>query len=358
MKIKLFYIVVFLVFTGCKTEKISLKFLNEFIVKDSLVFENTIVGGISGIDFSNNQYYMVVDDSKNPRILVGDILIKDDSIESVEFKQTIKVDSVSQFYKDNVLDLESIFVVNDQINLVSEGSIRKGKSPVIFTVNSLGKIQDKIKIPSYFKANSLAKPKHNATFESSSKSIDKKGYWVAMEGPLAADGEEPTFHKTESPIRITYFNNETKKATKQFTYQLEKITKPAKGTVNLNGVTAILEYTKNSFFVIERIYQSGYGTQGNTIRIFKATIDDDSTNSLNIESLKKQEYIPLKKELLFDFESIQGKLTDTIIDNIEGITFGPELSNGNQSLIVVSDDNFQVYGKQLNQFILLEIQHK
>ena len=46
------------------------------------------------------------------------------------------------------------------------------------------------------------------------------------------------------------------------------------------------------------------------------------------------------------------------IDNIEGITLGPKLSNGNQSLILVADDNFQVYGKQLNQFLLLEIVDK
>ncbi len=358
MRTSFFYIIVFFVFVGCKTEKVSLNFLNEFVVKDSLIFKNTIVGGISGIDFSNNQYYMVIDDARSPRILIGDIFIKRDSIKSVNFKKVIQVDSTSQFYKNNALDLESIFVANNQINLVSEGAIIKGKNPTVFIIDSLGKFQKKVSVPNYFKANSEARPKHNAAFESSSKSIDKKGFWVAMEAPLGADGEEPTFHQTQSPIRITYFNNETKKATKQFSYQLEKIDKPAKGKVNLNGVTAILEYTKNSFFVIERIYQSGYGSNGNTVRIFKASIDENSTNTLSIQSLKKEAYVPLNKELLFDFESIQNKLTDKIIDNIEGITFGPKLSNGNRSLILVSDDNFQVYGKQLIQFLLLEIKDK
>jgi len=358
MKIKLFYIIAFVAFVGCKSEKVSINFLNEFIVKDSLIFKNTVVGGISGIDFSNNQYYMVVDNPKKPRILIADILVKKDSIKAVDFKQVIRLDSTSQFYKNNALDLESVFVTNNRINLVSEGAIRKGKNPTVFSVNSLGEMQEEIDIPSYFKANSIAKPKHNATFESSSRSVDEKGFWVAMEGPLKADGEEPTFHKTQSPVRITYFDNQRKKATKQFAYQLEKIDQPAKGKINLNGVTAILEYAKNCFFVVERIYQSGYGNYGNTIRIFKATIIDESTNTLAIKSLKKKAYIPLKKELLFDFKSIQSKLTDNIIDNIEGITFGPELSNGNQSLVLVSDDNFQVYGRQLNQFILLEIRRK
>ncbi|WP_420553144.1 esterase-like activity of phytase family protein [Tenacibaculum aiptasiae] len=337
----------------------SLNFLNEFVVKDSLQFENAIVGGISGIDYYNNEYYMVVDDARNPRILVGDILIEKDSIKSVEFKKTIEIkDTTSSFYKNNVLDLESVFVYNNQFNLVSEGSIRRGKNPSIFTTNMQGEFEEEITIPSYFEANSKARPKHNGAFESSSKSFDNKGFWAAMEAPLEADGEEPTFHETKSPIRITYFDNVTQKATKQFAYQLEKIDKPAKGKINLNGATAILEYAENSFFIVERIYQSGYGSYGNTIRIFKATKTKESTNTLSMSSLKNEKYVPLKKELLFDFNNVKNQLGEGFIDNIEGITLGPKLSNGNQSLILVADDNFQVYGKQLNQFLLLEIVDK
>lgn len=351
-------LIIALCFASCKKEKLQLHFLNEYIVKDSLLIDNTVIGGISGIDYNENQYYMVVDDAKKPRVIIGDIQIEEDSIKSINFKKVIKLDSSHSFCKKNVLDLESIFISNNKINLVSEGSINKGKNPTIFAVDMKGEFQKEFNIPSYFKANSKAEPKHNAVFEGSSKSFDKKGFWVAMEGVLAADGEEATFHKTQSPIRITYFDNQTKKATKQFAYQLEKIDNHAKGNINLNGVTAILEYQKNHFFIVERIYQSGYGTLGNTIRIFKATIKEESTNTLSIKSLKNEAYIPLKKELVFDFKNVQHKLTDTIIDNIEGITLGPNLSNGNRSLILVSDDNFQVYGKQLNQFLLLEIDEK
>ena len=347
-----------LVFLSCKREcNIQLKFVDEHVVQDSLEYQNTIIGGISGIDYHKNKYYMVVDDAREPRVLVGDIQITNDKIKAVEFTNLFRLnDTTTRFYKDNALDLESIFVDDlERINLVSEGKIYKGKDPSIFTIDKKETFVEQIQIPDYFNANSKAKPKHNGTFEGSSKSYNNKGFWVAMEAPIKADGEEPTFHKTQSPIRITYFDNLTKKATKQFAYQLEKIDKPAKGKINLNGVTAILEYTESQFFVIERIYQSGYGVLGNTVRIFKATIGDTSTNTLDIQSLKETDYIPLKKELLFDFDSIRNQLADRIVDNIEGITFGPKLSNGNQSLVLVSDDNFQIYGKQLNQFILLEI---
>ncbi|CAM1333475.1 Phytase-like domain-containing protein [Tenacibaculum aestuariivivum] len=346
----------FFCFTNCKTKKIQLKFLNEYVIQDSLKFKNTVIGGISGIDFNNQQYYMVVDDAKNPRVLVADITIKKDSIKEVTFKKIIHLKSNSQFYKNNILDLEAVFIKNNQLNLASEGAINKGKNPTIFIIDTLGNFKEQISIPTYFKAKAAAQPKHNATFESSSISVDEKGFWVAMEAPLKIDGAQPMFYKTQSPIRITYFNNQTKKATKQFAYQLEKIDKPEKGNINLNGVTAILAIKNNSFLIVERMYQSGYENKGNTIRIFKATINKTSTNTLYIESLKKEKYTPLKKELLFDFISVQHKLTNGVIDNIEGITLGPKLSNGNSCLILVSDDNFQVYGKQLNQFLLLEIE--
>ena len=343
---------------ACKQQRISLKFLNEYVVKDSLQIDNTVIGGISGIDYYNNQYYMVVDDAANPRILIGDIVVKNDSIQSVSFEKVIVVDTVSQFTKNHVLDLESIFIQDGVLNLTSEGSIQYKKDPSIFHIDTKGNFINEVVIPNYFKATSEAKPKHNGVFEGSSKSIDDKGFWVAMEAPLEADGEEPTFHETQSPVRITYYDKNTKEATKQYAYQLEKIDKPAKGNVNLNGVTAILEYKKDHFFIIERIYQSGYGSHGNVVRIFKATIDDASTNTLAIESLKNEKYTPLKKELLLDFSTVENQLTDGIIDNIEAITFGPTLANGNKSLILASDDNFQVYGKQLNQFLLIEIEEK
>lgn len=362
MKKIIFTFFVVFQFVSCKTEsKIQLNFLDEYVVEDSLKYKNTIIGGLSGVDYANGYYYFVVDDSRDPRFVKSKIKFNKDTISSIDFVDVVSLnDSTETFYKNNFLDLESIFVDEEtqEVNFVSEGSIIEGKSPSVFTTNSLGKLVYNYTIPSYFIPNKIAKLKHNGAFEGSSKSSNNKGFWVAMESPLIVDGDEPTFKKTASPIRITYFDNTSKKATKQFAYLLEQITKSSKGKVNLNGLTAILEYKDNHFFIIERTYQSGYGAHGNIIRIFEATVETKTTNILNVASLKEAEYTPLKKRLLFNFEDVKNQLTDGIIDNIEGITFGPTLANGNKSLLVVSDDNFQVYGKQLNQFLLLEIVEK
>ena len=360
MKNNIYYLLMLsLLFSYCKKQETKLIFLDEYIVKDSLEINSSIIGGLSGIDYANEHYYFVVDDAKNPRFLKAKINLEKNKIRSVDFKKVTPLnDSTITFFKENAMDLESIFIDEEtaEINLVSEGSINKGKKPTIFSIDENGKLIDIYELPKSF--NDISNIKHNAVFEGSSKSINNKGFWISMEGPLKIDGKEPTFTKTSSPIRVTYFDKKSKKATKQFAYQLEHITRPSKGNVNLNGVTSILEYKDQHFFIIERIYQSGYGVHGNIVNIFEASINKKTTDILNIESLKETEFIPLKKRLVFSFESIKDKLTEGIVDNIEGITFGPKLENGNQSLLLVSDDNFQIYGKQLNQFILLEIENK
>ncbi|WP_353734985.1 esterase-like activity of phytase family protein [Okeania sp. SIO2C2] len=46
-------------------------------------------------------------------------------------------------------------------------------------------------------------------------------------------------------------------------------------------------------------------------------------------------FLQCKKKLLLDFSTLE-----IVLDNIEGITFGPKLADGQRSLILVSDNNF------------------
>tara|TARA_B100000767_G_scaffold199815_1_gene186768 strand:- start:393 stop:1475 length:1083 start_codon:yes stop_codon:yes gene_type:complete len=360
MKNFIFGALLLCILVGCKKDsKIKLKFLDEYVLTDSIQFKNTIIGGLSGVSYTNGKYYFVIDDARDPRFLIANILIKEDTFYSVNFKDVIHLkDSTELFYNENSLDLESIFVdeSTNEIHFTSEGSIRNGRKPTVFKTDLSGNFITDYKLPVSFK--NIHNIEHNAVFEASTKSFDKEGFWVAMEGVLKSDGAAPSFSSTSSPIRITYFDKKTNSATKQFAYELEPIYKPAKGNINLNGVTAILEYKENNFFIIERTYQNGYGFNGNSIRIFDASVSEKTTNIITTESLKETAFIPLEKKLILDFSDIKYNLTEEIIDNIEGITFGPKLSNGSKSLLLVSDDNFQVYGKQLNQLILLEITSK
>lgn len=175
-----------------------------------------------------------------------------------------------------------------------------------------------------------------------------------MELPLVYDGNEPSYDTNGAPVRFTYFNRITKQATKQFAYPLDKLAKDPKGKFGVNGVTDILQLTSNSFLVLERSYSAGYGKHGNTVRLYLATTTN-TTNTLDFVSLKNTTINIAKKTLLLDFQSILSQLSDQSIDNIEGITFGPKLKNGNRTLLVISDNNFNPRSIQKNQLIALEL---
>ena len=355
--IKKIIILFFVSIFGCNNvndkthDKIQLNFLSEFILSENIIIDSTVVGGLSGIDYYNGLYYLVCDDASNPRYYEATIEVNNKAISNINIKKVVRIEDTSKY-----LDLESIRynAKTKQIFLTSEGHIFKGKSPSLISVDSIGKIENNIEIPKAFYPNSIQKPRHNGTLEGLSKSYSENGYWIAMELPLEVDGPEPQLTKTKSPVRITFIDDLTNKAVNQFAYLLDTIAKQPKGDFAVNGLTDILEYDENIFFVIERSYSSGLGNQSNTIKIFSVNASQ-ATNTLVMDGLSDKDYIPATKELLLDFENLRDKLTDNNIDNIEGISFGPTLSNGNKTLILVSDNNFNRFEKQLNQFILLEI---
>jgi len=350
-------LLLFITIFGCKSvpvktsDIIQLKFLDEFVLADDIIVDNTPVGGLSGIDYYNGLYYIVCDDANNPRFYEAKITISNTIISNIEITKVVKVKDSSKY-----LDLESIRYdgKTNHVFLTSEGHIKKLKQPWFFSVNLEGNVENTFTFPSSFYPNSIEKPRHNATLEGLSKSLNEEGYWIAMELPLKADGPEPQLEKTKSPVRITYINTKTNKIEKQFGYLLDPIAKKPVGNFAVNGLSDILEYAKEKFFIIERSYSSGLGTQGNTIKIFSVDATK-ATNILKTDSLSTKIYIPATKKLLFNFENVRDKLTNNSIDNIEGITFGPTFPNGNKTILLVSDNNFNRLEKQLNQFILLEI---
>ena len=224
---------------------------------------------------------------------------------------------------------------------------------MVFKTSKNGNFVSSFSVPENLLAESIKKPRNNGTLEGLSFSHDGKGIWAAMELPLETDGPKPKLYPTKSPVRITYFDKKTGNATKQFPYRLDRIAKVPWLYFAVNGVTDLLEYAPNKFLILERGYSAGHGQKGNTVRIYDvdATL---GTNTLDINNLRVSFNNPAKKTLLYDFKWAKKFLSQEIIDNIEGITFGPELSNGNKSLILISDNNFNSMGQQLNQVILME----
>lgn len=352
----IFWLALFLLMVSCTEKKtMNLKFYGEFIVQDSLKLGDDFIGGLSGIDYVNDTLFFVVDDPNKPRLLKAKLEGVDIDNLKVNFLETMYLkDSTTSFYNEHYLDLESILVdqKTGRIYLTSEGSINNSKEPVLFSVNRFGRNPQKTELPNYL--TEIDNHFHNKSFESSCLAYSKKGFWFTTEEPLRRDGELADFNETNSPLRFSYYDFKEKHITKQFVYPLGKIDLKPNGNVKINGVTALLEYEENKFLVVERAYVSGYGSYGNVVKIFNAEIDKMTADVRSIDRLLGQEFTAMKKELILNLSDVKEKLTEGIIDNIEGITFGPKLPNGNRLLIVVADDNFQKFGRQLNQFLFFE----
>lgn len=353
-----------LLFIGCKSTQIGetgnlqVRLLDDYTIQEDLEIDGTLVGGLSGIDYLDGQFIMVSDQPSNPRFYKADIRLNAEKIDTVVFSEAIRLELPETPEKQNY-DLESIVFNGDTQSyfISSEGSISNNIDPAVLRVSEEGKILEALTLPSHLLAENEKPPRNNGALEGLAESYDKKGVWAAMELPLKSDGPKPKLYPTKSPVRITYFDKATGEATKQFPYLLESITKIPWLYFAVNGVTDLLEYAPDRFLVLERVFAAGHGQNGNTVRIF----DVDAslgTNTLEKNNLKVGFYNPAKKTLLYDFKWAKKFLSQGFIDNIEGLSFGPELPNGNQSLILISDNNFNSMGPQVNQVILMELKMK
>lgn len=359
-----FLIIVSFTFISCgagkakKSASIQVNFLDDYIIPAKAFMEDEEIGGLSGIDFDGENFYVVCDAPSSPRFYKINIKTSLQQIDTIVFEKQIELQNTSAFIKNNRFDLESILynAEKNRFILSSEGSIKNEKNPTIFNVDAEGNYQSYYQLPSYFSAEGDQHPRHNGVFEGLSHAIKKSGIWTATELPLTEDGPQPKLYRTKSPVRFTYFN-EANEAEFQFSYLLEPIQKIPYLPFSINGVTDILEIAPKQFLVLERAFSAGRGKRANSVLLFK-TDATNASNTLAIEQLKgkmKKEFIPATKELIFNFKQIRKQLQQQRIDNIEGISFGPKLPNGNASIFVISDNNFNSFAQQINQVIWLEL---
>jgi hypothetical protein len=76
----------------------------------------------------------------------------------------------------------------------------------------------------------------------------------------------------------------------------------------------------------------------------------NANDTSNIESLKGEisQVRSLKKQLLCDLQSL-----GIYLDNLEGMALGPLLPDGSQSLLLISDNNFNK--EQVTQLLLFRL---
>ncbi len=381
MYFRLFFsLFIAILFSSCSSSKTSpsaaastgisrLKLLDEYVIKRDKVFDSTIIGGLSGIDYDakKNIYYIISDErsySSPARFYTAAINIKNKKIKAVDFLSvhTLKQPDGSVFpsFAQNAQrtpDPESIRYnpISNTLVWTSEGDrdMRRGKmiyqNPYAYEMDLNGNFKDSFFIPENLRMYKEEKgARENAVFEGSSFDNNYEYFYISMEHPIYEDGPVPSPTYNGAPVRFTKYDVKTRQHVAQYAYQLDAIAKKPvpSGKFAVNGISEILFLEKDKFLVLERSFSTGIFK--NTIKIYLADFSE-ATDVSDIKGLHlNKTHRPAVKKLLLNMDDI-----DRYVDNVEGITFGPTLSNGNRSLILVVDNNFSRFEK--SQVFLLEV---
>ncbi|WP_148042838.1 esterase-like activity of phytase family protein [Pedobacter jejuensis] len=347
----------------------SIKFLDEYILPHTTNFQSTMVGGLSGIDYDakNDQYFLISDDPSQyspARVYTAKIDIKANKIDTIRLTGVTPILQKNgqqypkyQYGKNSKADGESVRFdpIRNRLVWSNEGERLYRATdttlvqPALTFISTQGKFLDTVPLPKGFEITKQTYGvRKNAFFEGLSYADNYKSLYASLEEPLYQDGKQAAFGFAGALTRISKFDVDSKRNTAQYAYNLGEL--PVNPTSasdwNLNGISEILAINNHTLLIMERAWAKGHDDH-TFIKLYLVDLND-AENEINNASFMKTPPRPLKKKLLFDFDSL-----NIHIDNFEGITFGPNLPNGHKTLIFCVDNNFSK--AQVQQFFLFEV---
>lgn len=345
----------------------SLKLISSIEIPFEETFQNTKVGGLSGIDYDAKKdlYYLICDDRSmfnDSRFYTAKIRLLENKVEDIDFQSvsTLKNETGKVYGDWNTTPTTSADPEDIRFNPKTNTLIWSSEGARVLTADKevlqdpslnfmdlKGNFLGNVTLPENLKMQKLEKgPRNNGTLEGITFDFNYKNIYTNIEEPLFEDGDLANTSKG-GLIRLYQFDAKTKKNIAQFGYQLEPIAREPnpKGAFGVNGVSAIQYYGKNQLLVVERSYSTG--TQACTIKVFLCDLKK-ATDVKNHLSLQNQKLELASKKLILNMDDL-----GIFIDNIEGLTFGPKLTNGNPSIIFISDNNFS--DKQKTQALVFEL---
>ncbi|OCQ97271.1 endonuclease/exonuclease/phosphatase [Oscillatoriales cyanobacterium USR001] len=351
---------------------ISLDFLSEYQLP-KIKFENVPVGGLSGIVYNGKgtatpdapsfTFYAISDDPSfygDARFYTlkvdftppdtGKIAINNIKVENV----TYLTDRDGKTFSQDSINPEGIALSpRKSVFVASEGVTHLGIPPFIKEFDlKTGKVRSNLPIPDRYIPDAKDEKQRrgvpdNLGFESltidpesfSPDGLDPFRVFTAIEAPLAQDSD-PEQSKKVRLLHYVIVNKAAQLVSENF-YQLE----PAPLSI-FNGLTELVAIGKGGHFLsLER----SFGVSGYNAKIFQLAFGG-ATDTSKVYSLKGNVKMaqPVKKKLLLDLQDLGIPLY-----NLEGMTLGPRLSDGSQSLVLVSDDNFA--DEEKTQFLLFRL---
>jgi hypothetical protein len=341
----------------------SLEFLGQAIVPTGTTFAGTTVGGLSSItyDVARGVYYTLSDDQSmfDPaRFYSLGIDLSDGHLDNgdVHFLGvTTLLAPDGNPYAPLSLDPEGLTLTKSQELIVtSEGIAANGISPWVRRYALDGAFLGDLPVPDAYQPTS---PTHgvrqNLAFEAAAVAPDGRHLFVGMEGALAQDGPAASLNGG-SPARILRYNLASGKLDRQNVYFTDPIAEPPvpPTAFAVNGLVELLPFNDEFMLSMERSFSVGAPGTGNTIKLYSLAFPGaDNVDGLDSLSGLLGSIRPVEKRLLLDLRTLGIPL-----DNIEGMTIGPDLPDGRHSLVLVSDNNFAA--SQFTQFLLFALSRK
>ena len=360
----------------------SLSYLGQQIVPSGTLFSGTTVGGLSGIDFvaATGRYVAISDDRSG----INPARFYDLSLNLAQFQRSatpgaagVTFNSVTTIqspggapFAPNTVDPEGMRFnpATGTLYWSNEGQ-RSGagfQNPTVREMNLNGTHVRDFSVPTRFNPSGTnggltAGDKgiyNNLAFETMALSTDGKTLYTATENALAQDSLPATV-ANGSRSRILSFDIATGQSKAEYIYDVAPVVL-APNPINqfaTNGLTDMVAIGEGQFIAIERSFAIGAVTPGtpntgNTIRLFHVDVRN-ATDVSGMDSIVGQTVQAASKTLLLDLSDLRNDDNSPLaLDNIEGITFGPQVG-GKQTVILVSDNNFS--GTQFTQFVALQV---
>lgn len=342
------------------TGRPRLRLLGESLLPQRLAFKGTTVGGLSGLDFDPvSGLWAALSDDRSERQPARFYTLRlevapgrrpvAELLDVVTLRTAAGTPFPARGAGGEVVDPEALRLLPgaSRVLWTSEGDRRVKQPPTLRECRSDGTHVRDFALPGMFRVGTDGfGPRNNLGFEGLALTPDATSAWVAMEGPLIQDGPPPAVGDGGGPCRFTCIALDTGRATRQIAYRCDPIPRaPAvpRGFAD-NGVSEILMLDAHRMLVLERAFMLGVGM---SLRLYE--IDTRAaSDTLEQETLRAGGYTPAPKQLVADFAT----LGLARLDNTESLAWGPRLPNGNRTLVVVSDDNFNPL--QVTQFAAFE----
>jgi hypothetical protein len=338
----------------------ALQFLGQAIIPTGSTFAGTEVGGLSSITYdpSRNVYYVLSDDRSqiNPARFYTFRIGLDGSFDSSD----LHVDGVTTLqapgggpYPPFSLDPEGLALTKDgRLVLTSEGDTGQLIDPFVRLYDLQGELLGSLPVPAPFlpTADQSSGVRNNLAFESAGVAPNGRFFFTGTENALFQDGPAATV-SNGSPSRLLRYNLQTGRLDRQYVYATDPIAEaPIPATAfAVNGLVELLPLNNEFLLAMERSFSVGIPGTGNEIKLYRVALPGaDDVKSLDSLAGSLRSIRPAQKTLLLDLGSLGIPL-----DNVEGMTLGPDLPDGRRSLVMVSDNNFAA--SQFTQVLLFAV---